>query len=81
MKKLTPQERRRMFLAQQAAQRAMLERVNAPPRAIAAVAPGTTRNRLLTTAIIATLIGCGLLASQVMEFTPPTSIEALLPRM
>lgn len=80
MKKLTAEERRRIFQAQQAARQAMLERISAAPVAVPEPEP-RGRRRLVASAIIAMLIGGGLLASGVVEFDPPTSIEALLPRL
>jgi hypothetical protein len=76
--KLTAEERRRMYAAQQAARQAMIDRVLAEPP----VEPAPRRRRrLVGAAILATLIGTGLLAYQVVEFHVPTSLEALLPRL
>jgi hypothetical protein len=79
MKKLTAEERRRMFAAQQAARQAWDERLNAAPEAEKAPA-GTRRRRAVGAVLLATLIGTGLLAAQVVEFHVPTSLEAFLPR-
>jgi hypothetical protein len=80
MKKLTADERRRMFATQQAARQAWDERINA--MAVAEAAPDTTRRRRAVGAmLLATLIGTGLLMAQVVDFHVPTSLEALLPRL
>ncbi len=78
--KLTQSERRRMYLAQQAARQAMLDRLQQPALVGAPVSTPASRRRWLKTVAIATLIGGGLLAYSVAHFHPPTSIEALLPR-
>ncbi len=78
--KLTQEERRRVYLAQRAAHQAMLDRLHdAPPRP-GAPAPAARRWVARMLAIV-TLIGGGLLAFSVLDFHPPTSIEALLPRL
>ncbi len=77
--KLTQEERRRVYLAQRAAHQAMLDRLDdAPPRPASAPAARRWVARMLA---IVTLIGGGLLAFSVLDFHPPTSIEALLPRL
>jgi len=67
-----------MYLAQQAARQAMFQRMAQP--AAVATAPAS-RWRWLKTVVIATLIGGGLLVYSVVQFHPPTSIEAFLPRL
>jgi len=78
--KLTQSERRRMYLAQQAARQAMLDRLQQPALVDAPVSAPASRRRWLKTVAIATLIGGALLAYSVVQFHPSTSIEALLPR-
>jgi hypothetical protein len=78
--RLTPEERRRVRIAQQRAQQSMLEQLAAAPSVPTMEAP-RGRGRLIKAVAIAALLGCGLLASQALEFKPPTSlVEALLPR-
>lgn len=79
MKKFTAEERRRLYLAQQAARRAWDERLHAMPAVHQATDP-TRRRRAVGAVLLATLIGTGLLAAQVVEFHVPTSLEAFLPR-
>jgi ferric-dicitrate binding protein FerR (iron transport regulator) len=79
--KLTQEERRRMFVAQQAARRAMLDRLRQPAHIESSAPAPSIRRRWLKTVAIAMLIGGGLLAYSVVQFHPPTSIEALLPRL
>ena len=78
--RLTQSERRRMYLAQQEARQAMLDRLKQPV-AVEADTSASVRRRWLKTVAIATLIGSGLLAYSVVQFHPPTSIEAFLPRL
>jgi hypothetical protein len=82
MGRLTREERRRVFLAQEKARRAMLRSMARPestPRA-----PRTQRRVLLwlvKTAMIATLLAAGWSAYRAVEFHAPESIvETLLPR-
>ena len=77
--RLTQEERRRMYLAQQTARQAMFQRMEQPAAAVAA--PRASRWRWIKTVVIATLIGGGLLAYSVVQFHPPKSIEAFLPRL
>jgi len=79
--KLTQNERRRMYLAQQAARQAMLDRLKQPVSIDSGASASAVRRRWLKTVAIATLIGSGLLAYSVVQFHPPTSIEAFLPRL
>ena len=81
MNRLTPEERRRVRIAQQRAQEGLLAQLNAPPRVITTEVP---RGRwwLIKVVAIAALLGGGLLASQALEFKAPASlVEALLPRL
>jgi hypothetical protein len=81
MNRLTPEERRRVHLAQQRARERMLARVHAPAQAVAVLDQRSLR-RLMTAVAIAMLLGGGLLASQTFDFHPPASlVEALLPRL
>ena len=79
--RLTQNERRRMYLAQQEARQAMLDRLKQPAPVGPVVSASVIRRRWLKTVAIATLIGGGLLAYSVVQFHPPTSIEAFLPRL
>lgn len=79
--KLTAAERRRVFLAQQHAQQAMLTRVAEAPLIETAASNGGLR-RVLKTAVIVMLLGGALFAARLVEFHPPASlVEALLPRL
>jgi hypothetical protein len=82
--KLTTAERRRIWLAQQRAREATLARLQAAPAgpAVAEASSSVMSARLLKVAMIALLLGCGLLATQTVEFNPPaTLVEALIPRL
>lgn len=83
MNRLTPQERRRVYLAQQRARQSMLARLNAPPTApVDSGADERGRRRLLKAVAIAAMLAGSFLASQTFEYHPPASlIEALLPRL
>jgi hypothetical protein len=79
--KLTQAERRRVYLAQMAARQAMFERLQSEPAASTA-SPAPVRGwRLAGVVFTALLLGGGLLVWGVLDFHPPTSIEALLPRL
>jgi hypothetical protein len=80
MNKFTAEERRRLYLAQQAARQAWDERVQAIS-AVHQTTDATRRRRAVGAVLLATLIGTGLLAAQVVEFHVPTSLEAFLPRL
>lgn len=86
MNRLTQEERRRVYLAQQKAREAMFARLATAP------ATGTSDSesaldrrkllRLLKTGLIVTLLGGGLLAFHALEFHLPASlVEVLLPRL
>jgi len=78
--RLTPEERRRVRIAQQRAQQSMLAQLDATPHVLT---PDEPRGRwwLIKVVAIAALLGGGLLASQALEFKAPASlVEALLPR-
>ena len=80
MNRLTPEERRRVRVAQQRAGERMLTSVSPPVQTVAAPA-GWRWRRWMKAMAIAALIGGGLLAAQTLEFHPPASlVEALLPR-
>ncbi|MGH7324390.1 MAG: hypothetical protein ACREJ9_07060 [Candidatus Rokuibacteriota bacterium] len=83
MNRLTPQERRKVYEAQQRAREIMLARLNAPVTSPAGpVIDEIGRRRLLKAAVIAAVLGGGFLASTTLEFHLPASlIEALLPRL
>jgi hypothetical protein len=83
MNRLTPEERRRVSVAQQRARATMLARLNAP----LAVASGSGvdergRQLLFTAMVVGAMLAGIVLASQAVEFHLPASlIEALLPRL
>jgi hypothetical protein len=82
MGRLTTEERRRVFLAQEQARRAKLARLTAEAvMSCESSNPGRSLRLLLTTAVLATLLSGGWIALHAVEFHLPTSIvEALLPR-
>ena len=78
---LTAEERRRVFLARQDANRQALARLSAP---IATSEPLSLRRRLnavLKAAMIVALLGSGWFAYRVVEFHVPASIADALPRL
>ena len=78
---LTPEERRRVFLARREASRDALARLSAP---VAAPEPRPLRRRLnaaLETAMIVALLGTGWFAYHVVEFHMPASIAEAMPRL
>ena len=81
--KLTADERRRMFEAQQKAREDMLARLNAPIHEMSVgVTPSLAIRRLIKPAMIVLLLGGSLLALQTLDFHLPHSLmEALLPRL
>lgn len=83
MNRLTPLERRRVYMARQRAREEMLARLNAP--ATSALTPSADergRRWLITAALLAAMLGGSVLASQTFEFHAPTSLlETLLPRL
>lgn len=83
MNRLTPQERRRVYEAQQRVQETMRAQLEAPAApAISSDIDEGGRRRLLKAVVIAALLGGGFLASLTLEFHPPASlVEALLPRL
>lgn len=77
MGRLTPDERRRVFLAQQRAQEMML----ASARATTTPAPRNRAGRILKTAAVVALLGIVAVAAQAIELHLPASlVEAFLPR-
>lgn len=84
MSRLTQQERRRVWLAQQRASHRMLSPVAVPTADVMAPPRHDSRvvKTLVKTALLVALLGGGYIATQVLEFHPPASIvEALLPRL
>jgi len=82
MGRLTPEERRRMFVAQQQARREMLTRLQSAPIAAECRGPRRAQGRLFKTAVIVTLLGGGWFAYHAVEFHVPASVvEALPPRL
>jgi hypothetical protein len=83
MNRLTPEERRRVYLARQRARDTMWSRLQAETvEALAAPADERGLAWLAKAAMIAALLGGGLLAMQMLEFHPPDSlVGALLPRV
>jgi hypothetical protein len=78
---LTAEERRRVFLARQDANRQALARLSAP---IFASEPRSLRRRLnavLRAAMIVALLSTGWLAYHVVEFRVPASIADAMPRL
>ena len=82
MGRLTPAERRRMFLAQQQVRREMLARMSAPVVSAEPRAPRYWLSQVLKTAMIVALLGGGWFAYHAVEFHVPASVvEALMPRL
>lgn len=83
MNQLTLEERRRVYLAQQRARETMLTRLHS--ETVEALAPRSDQGGLrwiAMAAMIAALLGGGLLASPTLEFHPLDSLMgALLPRL
>jgi hypothetical protein len=84
MNRLTPEERRRVYLAH----RRTCDRMLARPRAGTVEAFAATRpderglRWIAKAAMIAALLGGGLLAAQTLEFHPPDwLVAALVPRV
>ena len=81
MGRLTPEERRRVFVAQQA-RRQMLTRLQSAPIAPECRGPRRAQGRLFKTAVIVTLLGGGWFAYHAVEFHVLASVvEALPPRL
>jgi hypothetical protein len=81
MGRLTPEERRRVYLARQQASREMLARISAT---VAAPEPRSPRYRLarvIKTAMIAALLGGSWFAYTIEFHVPASIVEALLPRL
>jgi hypothetical protein len=81
MGRLTPEERRRVYLARQQASREMLARISAP---VAAPEPRSPRYRLarvIKTAMIAALLGGSWFAYTIEFHVPAAIVKALLPRL
>jgi hypothetical protein len=82
MDRLTPEERRRVSLARQEANRRTLARMSAPIASTPPPAPRHRLHRIVETAMTVALLGGGWFAYRAVEFHVPTSIvEALLPRL
>ena len=83
MNQLTLEERRRVYLAQQRARETMLAQLHSAT--VEALAPRSDQGGLrwiAVAAMIAALLGGGLLASPTLEFHPLDSLMgALLPRL
>lgn len=79
--RLTQAERRRVYLAQMAARQALFERLQREPAGADAGSALARRRRVAGLVLTALLLGSGLLAWGVLDFHPPTSLEALLPRL
>jgi hypothetical protein len=85
MSRLTPEERRRIFLTQERTRRAMLARMSTA--SVMVVEPDRAGRRwlqrLVKMAMILTLFTGGLIVSEIVELHPPPTslIEALLPRL
>ena len=82
MGRLTLEERRRMFLAQQQARGEMLARMSAPVVSAEPRAPRYWLSQVIKTAMLVALLGGGWFAYHAVEFHVPASIvEALMPRL
>ena len=82
MGRLTSEERRRMFLAQQQARGEMLARMSAPVVSAEPRAPRYWLSQVIKTAMLVALLGGGWFAYHAVEFHVPASIvEALMPRL
>jgi hypothetical protein len=82
MGRLTPDERRRVYLARQQSSRETPARISTPIAARGPRAPRYRLNQVVKTAMIAALLGGGWFAYHAIEFHVPASIvEALLPRL
>jgi hypothetical protein len=83
MNRLTVEERRRIYLAQQRTRETMPARRDT--ETVGAFAPSSDRGRLrwiAAAAMIAALLGGGLFASPTLEFRALDSlVEALLPKL
>jgi hypothetical protein len=78
MNRLTAEERRRVYLARQRAQRAMLDN---RPRALAQARPSRRAMIWALTSLMLGMLALGALSAAQVAFSPPDSlIEALLPR-
>lgn len=83
MNRLTPEERRRLYLAHQRARNTMLARLQAGTVEALVRRPDERGLRWIAkAAMIAALLGVGLLAAQTLDFHPPDSlVGSLLPRV
>lgn len=82
MNRLTPEERRRTFLARQDASRQMLAQTFQPISVTESSALPSWLWQVLGTGMIVALVGGGWIAWQVLAVRVPTSaVEALLPRL
>ena len=82
MGRLTSEERRRMFLAQQQVRREMLARMSTPIVSAEPRAPRYRLSQVLKTAMLIALLGGGWFAYRAVEFHMPASVvEALMPRL
>ena len=82
MGRLTLEERRRMFLAQQQARGEMLVRMSAPIASAEPRAPRYWLSQVLKTAMLIALLGGGWFAYHAVQFHVPASVvETLLPRL
>jgi hypothetical protein len=82
MGRLTLEERRRMFLAQQQARGEMLARMSPPVVSAEPRVPRYGLSQVLKTAMIVALLGGGWFAYHAVEFHVPASVvEALMPRL
>jgi len=78
---LTPEERRRVFLARQETSREQLARLSAP---VAAPEPHPLRRRLdavLKAAMLVALLATGWFAGHVVEFHMPALVAEARPRL
>ena len=81
MHRLTLEERHRAFLDRQKTRDTMWARLNGPTLEVIVPRKGRRgRRRLLQIVTLVILLGGGLLAYQLLDFQPPSMVEALLPR-
>lgn len=80
MNRLTLEERRQVFRARQRGRWATLDHVLAPSRPLVPASPPRWLPLIVKIAMLAALVGAGVLAAQTVTWEPPASVvQALLP--